>query len=135
MRHYSKPVIWAGIASMFVIGAVHLLVSPHAFDDAPAKGMLFIAGTLCALIAAAGIQEEQSVWGWGLGALIAVATLAGYLANITVGLPGLPPQPEAWHEPMGRVALIAEALMIAAAGWVLYQTYSNRWNSFRQHSA
>jgi hypothetical protein len=105
---------------MFAISFVHLIVAPHAFDDAFVKGLLFVALAICALIAAAGIQEGEVIWGWGMGALIACLSLAGYLANLTVGLPGLPAQPGVWQEPLAVVALAAEGLMVVTAAWTLY---------------
>lgn len=117
---HSKPLVWAGISFMFAISFVHLIVAPHAFDDAFVKGLLFVALAICALIAAAGIQEGEVIWGWGMGALIACLSLAGYLANLTVGLPGLPAQPGVWQEPLAVVALAAEGLMVVTAAWTLY---------------
>jgi len=118
MQNLPKPVVWAGIALMLVTSFVHLVVAPYAFEDALYKGALFVVSAIGALIAAMGIQEGHLVWGWGLASIVAGATFASYLASVTIGLPGLPAQPEAWQEPLGLVALVAEGLTLGLAGWV-----------------
>ena len=117
MQHLPKPCIWAGMNLMLVIGAVHLLVVRHAFEDSGYKGVLFLIVVVCAFFAAMGIQESAPVRGWGLGILVAGITFAGFVANGTVGLPGLSADPQTWQEPLGLVALAAEMLMLFAAGW------------------
>ena len=119
MQHLPKPCRWTGMNLMLVIGAVHLLVVRQAFEDASYKGILFLAIVICAFFAAMGIQEGALARGWGLGTLVAGATLAGFVANGIVGLPGLSADPQSWQEPMGVIALAAEALMLSAAFWAL----------------
>jgi hypothetical protein len=102
---------------MLVIGAIHLIVTPHAFDDAGYKGILFLVGVIGAFFAAMGIQEGALVRGWVLGALVAGASTAGFIANATVGLPGLQANPQVWQQPLGVVALICEVLMLVVALW------------------
>ena len=117
MRTLPKLCTWTGMMFMLVIGAVHLIVSPHAFDDATYKGILFLAGVIGAFFAAMGIQEGALVRGWLLGTLVAGATLAGFVANATVGLPGLQANPQIWLEPLGIIALMCEILMLVVAFW------------------
>jgi hypothetical protein len=118
VQNLPKPVVWAGITFMLVTSFVHLVVAPYAFEDAMYKGLLFIVCAISALFAAMGIQEGHRIWGWGLANIVAGATLASYLANATIGLPGLPVQPDAWQEPLALVALTAEGLMLGLTGWV-----------------
>lgn len=117
MQYLPKPIIWAGMTFMLVTGAVHLIVSPHAFDDATYKGVLFLASVFGAFIAAMGIQEGALGRGWVLGTLVACATVAGFIANGTIGLPGLSPDPQAWQEPLGVLVLVSESLMLLVALW------------------
>jgi hypothetical protein len=119
MQYLPKPCRWAGMTSMLVIGAVHLLVIRQAFDDAGYKGLLFLVVVICAFFAAMGIQEGALIRGWELGSLVAGMTCAGLIANGTVGMPGLPANAQMWQEPMGLIALAAEILMLAAALWAL----------------
>lgn len=118
MQNLPKPVVWVGITFMLVTSFVHLVVAPYAFEDAIYKGVLFIMSAISALIAAMGIQEGHEVWGWGLASIVAGATLVSYLANVTIGLPGLPAEPRAWPEPLALIALLAEGLTLVLAGWV-----------------
>jgi hypothetical protein len=122
MQNLPKPVIWVGMACMLATSFVHLIVTPYAFEGAIYKGVLFIIGAISALIAAMGIQERHGVWGWGLASIVAGAALASYLANVTIGLPGLPAEPQAWPEPLTLIALLAEGLTLVLAGWVFGTT-------------
>jgi hypothetical protein len=102
---------------MLVIGAVHLIVTPHAFDDAGYKGILFLIGVIGAFFAAMGIQEGALVRGWVLGTIVAGLSTAGFIANATVGLPGLPANAQVWQEPLAVLALVCEVLMLVVALW------------------
>jgi hypothetical protein len=102
---------------MLVIAGVHLLMVPRAFDDAGYKGILFLIAVVCALFGAMGIQEEAPIRGWVLATLVAAATIAGFVVDGTVGLPGLPADPQTWQEPLGLIALAAEIPMLLVALW------------------
>ena len=117
MRTLPKPCAWAGMTFMLLIGSIHLIVSPHAFDDAAYKGILFLVGVITAFMAAMGIQENALLRGWVLSTLVAGATVAGFIANGTIGLPGLPANPQAWQEPLGVIAFVSASLMLLAAVW------------------
>ena len=117
MQSLPKPLVWAGMSLMLLIAFVHLISAPYAFEDATYKGGLLVIAAISALIAATGIQEGAPSWGWGLGSIVVVAALGGYLANSTVGLPGLPAEGQGWRNPLALVALVAEGgLVVLAAG-------------------
>jgi len=116
MRKDSKLIIWVGIALIIATGLIHFVDAPDSFDEATYKGVLFIANGIGALIAAYGIWKEKR-WGWTMGLLVAVGALAGYIASRTVGLPGIPAEPDAWLEPLGVFSLLAEGLFSALAVW------------------
>ena len=118
MRNIPKAAVWLGIALIVVTGLVHFVDAPDAFDEATYKGLLFIANGLGALLAAYGIARGAR-WGWLLGLLVAGGAFAGYVASRTVGLPGLPPEPDAWLEPLGVVSLLAEGGLVALALWAM----------------
>ena len=115
MRELPKPLIWAGMTLMLATAFAHLIGAPYAFEDAWFKGGLLVVVAISALLAATGIQEGAWVWGWGLGSLVAVVAIAGYMTNSTVGLPGLPADTDAWQNPFGIAAVVAEGLLVLLA--------------------
>ena len=119
MRNIPRTIVWAGIALMLVTGIVHLIDAPDAFDEATYKGLLFVANGIGALIAAVGIARGARTWGWGLGLLVAAGAFVGYVASRTIGLPGIPAEPDAWLEPLGVVSLVAEGLVVGLALWAI----------------
>jgi len=112
---------WFAIAAIVATGLIHLLEAPDSFGEATYKGLLFVANGVFALMAAIGVYRDHRAWGWWLGLAVAGGGFIGYVLSRTVGLPGLPPEPDAWLEPMGVASLIAEGLFIA-----LFLVVSNR---------
>ncbi len=115
MSTKSPLVKYLGIFFILVMGVVHVIEAPDAFKDMPYKGMLFILNGIAALLAAFGIWRGARSWGWTLGLVVAVATIIGYIASRTVGLPGLPAEPDEWLEPLGVVSIVAEAIFSGIA--------------------
>ncbi len=107
------------ITAILAMGAIHFIDTADAFKEMPYKGILFALNGLGALVAAVGIWLGARSWGWGLGLLIAVGSIVGYIASRTIGLPGIPAEPDAWLEPLGVASLIAEGLFVALAVWAL----------------
>ncbi len=56
---------WFGIASIVVIGIIHIYLAPTEYEEAHTIGILFGANFLAAIIAAIGIHRANS-WGWAL---------------------------------------------------------------------
>jgi hypothetical protein len=105
----SKILQWSAVALIMAIGVLHLLTAQAEYEEAAYMGYLFAANFFGALSAAFGIYHQQ-VWGWLLGLLIAVGSLAGYIWSRTVGMPGM--AVEEWINPYGVVALTVESLFI-----------------------
>lgn len=114
-RALSKTVVWAGIVLILATGLLHFINAPDSFKDAAYKGILFMLNGIGALVAAVGIYRGARTWGWMLGALIAGGALLAYIASRTIGLPGLPAEPDKWLEPMGLASMIAEVLFLVVA--------------------
>ena len=112
MATHSPTVKWLAIAAILGTGLVHIVDAQDAFGDATYKGLLFIGNGVGALVAAIGIYLDQRAVGWLLGGLIAGGALLAYVASRTIGLPGLPAEPDAWLEPMGVVSLLCETLFV-----------------------
>ena len=111
MTKTSKGIVWAGVVTIIVVGAIHVIEAPDSFTEAAYKGWLFLANGAGAIVAAFGIWKGKPL-AWGLGLLVAVGAMGGYVASRTIGLPMLPPEPDAWFEPMGVLSLIFEAAYI-----------------------
>ncbi len=112
MNKTSKNFLWFGIVLILITGLIHVIDAKDSFNDAVYKGWLFYVNGVAALIAAWGIYRKH-IWGWNLGLMIAVGSLGGYVASRTVGLPYIPAEPDAWFEPLGVAAMIAEILFVS----------------------
>jgi hypothetical protein len=102
------------VVAIVVTGLIHLATARDSFAEATYKGLLFVANGIGALVAAVGVYRDRADWGWVLGALVAGGAFLGYVFSRTVGLPGLPAEPEAWFEPLGIASLVAEAVFLLA---------------------
>jgi hypothetical protein len=100
------------LVAIVVLGLIHLRLAGGAFGNATYEGLLFVANGVGALVAAVGIYRNRANWGWLVGALVAGVTLLGYVISRTVGLPGLPAEPDAWFEPLGVVSVVAELVFL-----------------------
>jgi hypothetical protein len=109
----SNRYLWmVAMVAIVATGVIHLVTARDSFGEATYKGLLFVANGVGALVAAVGVYRDRSDWGWLLGALVAGGAFVGYVLSRTVGLPGLPAEPDAWLEPLGVASLIAEAAFL-----------------------
>ena len=104
-----KVKILRGFAIFLIIeiGLTHYFSAQHEFEESWILGYLFVANILGALLAAYGIYRQKR-WGWGLGLLITLGSLVGYVWSRTTGLPFLPA--EEWLYPWGMTSVISEVL-------------------------
>ena len=100
------------ILAILGTGLIHIVEARDSFSEAAYKGLLFVANGLGALVAAYGIYRNQRGLGWVLGLAVAGGALLAYVASRTIGLPGLPAEPDAWFEPMGVASLVCEGLFV-----------------------
>jgi hypothetical protein len=108
----SPAVKWLAVAAILAAGLIHAVEARDAFGDATYKGLLFIGNGVGALVAAIGIYRDQRALGWLLGLLVAGGAILAYVASRTIGLPGLPAEPDAWLEPMGVASLLCETFFV-----------------------
>jgi hypothetical protein len=115
LRTISKRDKTLGIVLIVIVGMLNfhlphfLLESTTYFSDATyLLEFALLVNLLGAVVAAVGIYRNLR-WGWLLGILIVAISFVLYLAQETVGLPGLP---KVWWEPSRIVSLIVEALFV-----------------------
>jgi hypothetical protein len=112
MTRLSPALKWLAIAAILGTGLIHFAEAGDSFGEATYKGVLFVANGVGALVAGLGIFRGRRSWGWMLGVLVAGGALVGYVASRTIGLPGLPAEPDAWLEPAGVASLVCEGLFV-----------------------
>jgi hypothetical protein len=100
---------WFAIVLIIEIGLLHIMTAQGEYDEAAYMGYLFAANFFGALIAAFGIYHRQ-FWGWMLGLVIAIGSIAGYAWSRTLGMPGM--NVEEWGNPYGIVSMGLEGLFI-----------------------
>ncbi len=109
-----------GIVLILIVGLLnfhlpHFLLErgPSVADAANSIELVFLANLLGAVVAAVAIWRNRR-WGWLLGVLVVGLSFVLYVAQETVGLPGLPKN---WWEPSRIVSLIVvEVLFLTVAG-------------------
>jgi hypothetical protein len=105
----SKILHWFAIFLILETGLLHILTAQFEYNVAPYMGYLFAANFFGALVAAFGIYHKQ-LWGWILGAVIAIGSLAGYAWSRTLGMPGM--NVEEWFTPYGVVSVSVEVAFL-----------------------
>jgi hypothetical protein len=105
----SKFLNWCGIVLILEIGVLHIITAQGEYEEAAYMGYLFAANFFGALIAAFGIYHRQ-FWGWMLGLVIAVGSIAGYAWSRTFGMPQM--NVEEWFSPYGMVSISVECIFI-----------------------
>ena len=107
-----------GSLLIVLVGLLNFHVPHFLLEPGKAAGvgsavleLILLANVLAAVVAAVGIGLRQR-WGWRLGVAVAVFSVLLWLAQETVGLPGLPRQ---WGEPSRIVSLVIEALFVVLA--------------------
>jgi hypothetical protein len=111
---------WTGVVLITLTGLLNFHI-PHFLIESPRSPttssplieIVFLANLLGALLAAVGIARRRR-WGWLLGFVVCLVSFLLYLAQETVGLPGLP---KMWLEPSRIFSLIVEGLFVAVA-WI-----------------
>jgi hypothetical protein len=112
MASPSRIIKLLAIAAILGTGLIHVVEAREAFGEAAYKGLLFVGNGAGALVAAVGIYRNQRALGWLLGLLVAGGAIVAYIASRTIGLPGLPAEPDAWLEPMGVAAILCETSFV-----------------------
>lgn len=104
----SKSLMWVGILLILATGLIHLIETPHHFEEASYVGVLFILNGIGTAVAAFGIYLQRG-WGWWLGAFIAVFSIISYIISRTIGLPAA--HVEEWNT-IGIISVAIEAAFL-----------------------
>jgi hypothetical protein len=105
----SKFLNWYGIVLILEIGVLHIITAQGEYEEAAYMGYLFAANFFGSLVAAFGIYHRQ-FWGWMLGLIIAIGSIAGYIWSRTFGMPQM--NVEEWFSPYGIVSISVECIFI-----------------------
>jgi len=105
----SKLLQWLAIILIIEIGLLHIITAQKEYDEAAYMGYLFAASFFGSLIAAFGIHHKQ-LWGWMLGFVISIVSIAGYIWSRTFGMPGM--NVEDWFSPYGIISMSLEVVFI-----------------------
>jgi len=107
------------IVGLLAIALIHLLDLPGKLDETPYLGFVYIgliAGCVAVSLRLVHGDDRRS---WIATALLAGATIAGYVVNRTVGMPAATGDIGNWLEPLGLSALFVEAVVVLVAALAL----------------
>ena len=105
----SKYLQWFAVILIIEIGLLHIITAQKEYDEAAYMGYLCAANFFGSLVAAFGIYHKQ-LWGWILGLVISVGSIAGYIWSRTLGMPSM--NVEEWFSPYGIVSMTLEGVFV-----------------------
>lgn len=110
--------LWRGLtaACLDVTAAVHMAIAPDHLREAPYAGVLFIALAASAMTAAALLLTTRDDRVWAAAAALSASALVAYVLSRSVGLPMLADDIGDWLNPLGVLAVLAEATALIIAG-------------------
>lgn len=126
----------AGIVLIVIVGLLQLHIPHYLIESrdyvgyATYPGLVLLATMFGSLVAAVGIYRNLR-WGWLLGIIIFGISVVLYVAQETVGLPGLP---GTWWEPTRILLLILAGLFVVLAGYQLVSSGRERTEVLRSRS-
>ena len=99
---------------------------PGKIEETPYLGYGYIILMLGCALAAGFLLFKRERRGWLLGGVMALGAILVYAINRTVGLPMAMEDIGNWTEPLGVYSMIAEAIVVVAAGWALSRQAKNQ---------
>ncbi len=103
------------VVALAVAGAAHIPVIPAHLHEAPYIGVLFIVLTVASFALAAVIALGDIAAAYFSTATVMALALLAYAVSRTIGLPEIGDDIGNWLEPLGVVAVIAEATACLSA--------------------
>lgn len=113
----------AAVVGLGAVALIHLLELQGKLKETPYLGVGYILLVIACVIAGALLLHKNSLLGWFIGGGAALATLAGYAATRTIGLPQSTGDIGNWLEPIGLASIFIESIVVAVA---LYAVANSR---------
>lgn len=109
----------AAIVGLGAVALIHLLELQGKYDETKYLGIGYGLLIIACVIAGAMLLHKNDLKGWILGGGASLATLVGYAATRTVGLPQSNGDIGNWLEPIGLASIFIEALVVAISFYAL----------------
>lgn len=108
---------WRGLGAVGAAGAAvaHVPVIEEHLHEAPYIGVGFALLAIAGFLLACLLLTADTPRVWIATAAVAAVALAGYMASRSVGLPQIHDDIGNWTDPLGLLAISAEALMLVSS--------------------
>jgi len=111
----ASPLRWVTAGALIVAAAAHLPVIPEHLQEATYMGVAFVVFTYASLATAAVLLTADTRAVYLSAAVLGTAAVLTYAASRIVPLPLLADDVGNWAEPLGILAVAAEALAVLSA--------------------
>ena len=107
------PVLRAvAVLALSGIAMIHFLDIFSKFRETPYLGVAYLGLIAASLATAAALVRAEARPPWLIAALLAGATMVGYIASRSVGLPAATDDIGNWTDPLGLASLFVEGLVV-----------------------
>lgn len=110
-----SPLRWPAAAAALVIAAAHIPVTAAHLTEAPYIGWAFVALEISVVVLAVVLVVHDAPLAWWTGTVVPTLAIAAYVLTRSVALPQIADDVGNWTEPLGIVAVTAEALLLVMA--------------------
>lgn len=106
---------WPIIGSLITAGVAHVPITAQHLTEAPYMGVMFVMFTATALLMTGALALGPSPLRFALATGLCAAAICAYIASRLVAFPMLSDDLGAWTEPLGILAVSAEAAVVMQA--------------------
>lgn len=114
-RSEGSPWRWPAAAIGLIIAAAHIPITPEHLHEAPYIGWSFIALEAASVVLAIALAVRDATLVWWAAAVVPALAIIAFIVTRTLTLPEIADDVGNWTEPLGIVALTAEALLVLIA--------------------
>lgn len=111
-----SPWRWPAAATALVVVASHIPVTPMHLQEAPYIGWSFVALEVAMTVLAVALLVRDAPLVWWAAAVVSALAIGAYALTRSVPLPQVADDVGNWAEPLGVVAVAAEALLVVLVG-------------------